>query len=199
MIAGAESAGVTWLTICTIALADGIEAGEERRCLHGQILFVQCTLDLTREVFRHVVGDVADEGVQAWVGCGSIGHGETLTGVEPPSVVKVADGAGWRTKAEKLTGRKGLADLAIPTHRPPWQAVGAFSLLRPRSQHPVACSFIRDANPDQGNLPRRGDHRFVRTRKSVRKVASTRWWQGGGPFCAPAHWPHGPEAIAKRI
>ncbi len=67
MIAGAEPAGVTWLTICTITLADDIETGEERRCLHEQILFFQGALDLTREVFGHVVGEVADECVQAWV------------------------------------------------------------------------------------------------------------------------------------
>jgi len=83
------------------------------------LIFVQSALDLAREIVGHVVGEVADECVQARVGCGSIGHGETLTGVEPPSEAKVADGAGWRTKAERLTRRKRLADLAIPTHRPP--------------------------------------------------------------------------------
>ena len=119
MIVGADPAGVARLTICTIALADGIETGEERGCLHGQMLFVQCALDLARKVFGHVPGDIADKRVQAGVGSGLIAHGETLTSVEPPSEGKVADGAGWRTKAEKLTGRKGLADLAIPTHCPP--------------------------------------------------------------------------------
>ncbi|CAM0120717.1 hypothetical protein SMJ63A_10122 [Stenotrophomonas geniculata] len=35
---------------------------------------------------------------------------------------------------------EGLADLSIPTHRPPLKAIGAFSLLRRKSQRWV---FIR--------------------------------------------------------
>ncbi|KAG1536378.1 hypothetical protein G6F50_015080 [Rhizopus delemar] len=63
--------------------------------------------------------------------------------------VKVAGGAGWRTKAEKLTGRKGPADLAIPTHRPP-QNDGRCIV---RAGNDVASllvkNFIQDANPGQ--------------------------------------------------
>ncbi|WP_229765889.1 hypothetical protein, partial [Stenotrophomonas maltophilia] len=31
-------------------------------------------------------------------------------------------------------------------------------------------SFIRDANPGQGNLPRRGDHPAAQSHRSVRKI-----------------------------
>ncbi|WP_313140938.1 hypothetical protein, partial [Stenotrophomonas sp.] len=73
---------------------------------------------------------VVNQRVQAGKRCGSFGHGKTLTGVRPPSARR------WRTvrvgvpRQTNFKGEEGLADLAIPTHRPPLKAVGAFSQLR---------------------------------------------------------------------
>lgn len=163
VIAGAEGEAAARLPVIAVGAADGVEAREEGRRLHGQVLFLQGAFDLVRKVFRHVGCDVADQGVQAGMDGGAVGHGETLTGVGPPSGVKVADGAGWRTKAEKLTGRKGPADLAIPTHRPPLKAIGAFSLLRSISQHPVSLFVYsrRQSRPRRLASARRSSGRAI--------------------------------------
>lgn len=161
VIAGAEGEAATRLAVIGVGIADRIEAGEERGRLHGQILFLQRALNLACEVLGHVGGDVADQSVKAGMDGGAVGHGETLTGVKPPSEAKVADGAGWRTKAERLKGRKSLADLAIPTHRPPLKAVGAFSLLQSKSQLPVSLFDYsrRQSRPRQPALARRSSIR----------------------------------------
>jgi hypothetical protein len=85
VIAGAKGEAAARLSVIAVGMVDGIEASEEGRRLHGHILFVQGALDLACEVLGHVGGDVADQGVQAGMDSGAVGHGETLTGVGPPS------------------------------------------------------------------------------------------------------------------
>ncbi|MNN52353.1 hypothetical protein D3C81_1670460 [compost metagenome] len=87
------------LAVFAISLAYRIKEGEEHRPRWGDLLLLQCALDLAREVFGNVGGDVADQGMQARMEDGFVGHGGTLTGVGPPSKGKVADGAGWRAGA----------------------------------------------------------------------------------------------------
>lgn len=170
MIAGAEGEAHARLSVITVGLVDRIETGEESGQLRGQILRVQGALDLACEVSRHIGGDVADQGVQAGMDGGAVGHGETLTGVGPPSGVKVADGAGWRTKANKLQGRRTPGGSCDP-HAPPANE-GSRCILSTAISLAVleACSFIRDANPGQSVLPRRGDLQAGQSHRSVRKI-----------------------------
>ncbi|MDA5337767.1 hypothetical protein LRM36_04980 [Stenotrophomonas maltophilia] len=71
---------------------------------------------------------------------GAVGHGETLTGVKPPSEAKVADGAGWRAKANELPSRRRPGGSVDPHAPAAMEAIDTFSLLRRKPQRWV---FIR--------------------------------------------------------
>lgn len=99
VIGGAKGETAARLSVIAVGAADGIEVREKGRGLHGQILFVQGAFDLACQAFGQIGGDVPDQGVQAAMDGGAVGHGGTLTGVGPPSKERVADGAGWRAGA----------------------------------------------------------------------------------------------------
>lgn len=153
MVAGAEGSAAAWLAICTIGLADGVEASEESRRLHGQVLFLQGALDLTREVFGYVGGDIADQGMQAGMDGGSVDHGETLTGVGPPSTLKVADGAGWRTGDPTFSKKTPADSDESPRTARRNKARGAFSTTDPGPSKIAECWFFSGRQSRPGHPP----------------------------------------------
>jgi len=101
---------------------------------------------------------------------GAVGHGETLIGVGPPSEVKVADGAGWRTKANELPSKRRPGGSVDPHAPAAMEGNRCILSAAAKAAAMGVHSFIRDANPGQGVLPRRGDHQVGQSHRSVRKV-----------------------------